>query len=62
MCDLCNNIKEKRQFFNSVQHGEMKFGIVKNDGDNELVFYPEDDPYYSSSIKISYCPKCGRRL
>lgn len=62
MCDLCSEIKTKEEFFNSVEYGKRKFGIVKEDENIKFVFYPEDDPYYSESIDISFCPKCGRKL
>lgn len=62
MCEFCNDIKTESEFFESVGFGKKKFATIKKNNNYELSFYPEDDPYYSCSMTISYCPKCGRKL
>ena len=70
ICEFCSKIftlKEAKHW--SDNHSEyrytpMEYNIISKSsrGDFELWNRCDDDYYNGSIMKISYCPKCGRKL
>lgn len=63
MCDFCDKIWDSLETYKDGKcyHWDESDIIYRN-GNSTYLYLPCDDYCYNRSMRINYCPMCGREL
>lgn len=62
MCDFCDKIWNSLEVYKNGKYCWDEGNVIYRSGDGIYLYLPCIDDYYSSSMRINYCPMCGREL
>ena len=63
MCDFCDKIWDSLEAYQDSKHYHWdESDIIYRSGGSTYLYLPCDDYYYNRSMRINYCPMCGREL
>ena len=63
MCDFCDKIFDSLETYkDSKYYNWDESDIIYRNGNSTYLYLLCDDYYYNRSMRINYCPMCGRNL
>ena len=63
MCDFCDKIWDSLETYKKSKYYHWdENDIIYRNGNSTYLYLHCDDYYYNRSMRINYCPMCGREL
>lgn len=62
MCELCEKIWDSIEDYKDGKYSWDEIDVIYRNGECTYLYLPCDDYYYTRSMRIDYCPICGRKL